>query len=161
MSWNVIYTKSRSEKSVSEKLEQVGVEVYCPVLKTRKLWSDRWKWVEEPLFRSYCFVNIEEKQREKVLFIPGVVRYVFHCGKPAVIREKEMDTLKNWLETYQHDTFSAMSYNANDRIRFRSGALIDKKGAVIESRGNIATLYLEDLGLQVKVDLRKNLIERV
>ena len=60
MNWYVIYTKSRYEKAVSEKLALSGIEVYCPLLKRKKLWSDRWKWVEEPLFRSYCFVHIEE-----------------------------------------------------------------------------------------------------
>lgn len=161
MSWHVIYTKSRSEKSAAEKLSQAGFEVYCPVLKTKKLWSDRWKWVEEPLFRSYCFINVEDSQREKALFIPGVVKYVFHCGKPAIIRDREMDTLKNWLEQYDHESLSTGTYNTNDRIRFKSGALMDKEGAVIEARGNYATLYLEDLALQVKVDLRKNLVEKV
>lgn len=161
MSWNVIYTKSRSEKVVAEKLIQSGFEVYCPLLKTRKLWSDRWKWVEEPLFRSYCFVNVEDRDREKVLFVQGVVRYVFYCGKPAVVRDSEMELLKNWLDTYEHSTLIASQYSINDQVRFRSGALMDKTGAVLESKGNYATLYLEDLGLQVRVDLRKNRVEKV
>lgn len=161
MSWNVIYTKSRSEKAVAEKLMQSGFEVYCPLLKTRKLWSDRWKWVEEPLFRSYCFVNVEDQDREKVLFVQGVVRYVYYCGKPAVVRDSEMEVLKKWLETYEHSTLMASQYTINDQVRFRSGALRDKTGAVLESKGNYATLYLEDLGIQVRVDLRKNLVEKV
>ncbi len=161
MSWNVIYTKSRAEKSVAEKLAQAGFEVYCPVLRTEKLWSDRRKWVEEPLFRSYCFVNATEQEREKVLFIPGVVRYVFYCGKPAVIRENEMEALRSWLAIYEHNSLIVTKYNVNDRIRFKSGALVDKEGAIIDTRGNYVTLYLEDLGLQVKFDLRKNFVEKV
>jgi transcription antitermination factor NusG len=161
MSWHVIYTKSRCEKAVADKLSLSGIEVFCPLLKRKKLWSDRWKWVEEPLFRSYCFVNVDEKDRDSVFSVQGVVRYVYHCGQPATIREKEMNLLKSWLLQYDHDSIEATNLNANDRIRIRSGALKDKEAEVLESKGNYALLLLEDLGLQVKVDLRKNILEKI
>jgi len=161
MSWYVIYTKSRCEKAVADKLSLSGIEVFCPLLKRKKLWSDRWKWVEEPLFRSYCFVNVDEKDRESVFSVQGVVRYVYHCGQPATIREKEMNLLKSWLLQYDHDSIEATNLNANDRIRILSGALKDKEAEVLESKGNYALLLLEDLGLQVKVDLRKNILEKI
>lgn len=161
MNWYVIYTKSRSEKKVADKLAKAGIEVFCPLLKRKKLWSDRWKWVEEPLFRSYCFVRLEDQYRDLVFSVPGVVRYVYHCGKPAGIREKEMDLLKDWLAEYDHESIQAENLNVNDRIRIRSGALMDKEAEVLESKGNYALLLLEDLGLQVKVDLRKNIIEKL
>ena len=161
MSWYVIYTKSRCEKAVADKLSLSGIEVFCPLLKRKKLWSDRWKWVEEPLFRSYCFVNVDEKDRDSVFSVQGVVRYVYHCGQPATIREKEMNLLKSWLLQYDHDSIEATNLNANDRIRIRSGALKDKEAEVLESKGNYALLLLEDLGLQVKVDLRKNILEKI
>jgi transcription antitermination factor NusG len=161
MSWYVIYTKSRCEKAVADKLSLSGIEVFCPLLKRKKLWSDRWKWVEEPLFRSYCFVNVDEKDRESVFSVQGVVRYVYHCGQPATIREKEMNLLKSWLLQYDHDSIEATNLNANDRIRIRSGALKDKEAEVLESKGNYVLLLLEDLGLQVKVDLRKNILEKI
>jgi transcription antitermination factor NusG len=161
MNWYVLYTKSRCEKAVSSKLAHLGIDVYCPLLKRKKLWSDRWKWVEEPLFRSYCFVNIKDQDRDKVFSVPGAVRYVYHCGKPATIREKEMDLLKSWLMQYDHDSIEASNLNVNDRIRIRSGALMDKEAEVLERKGNYALLLLEDLGLQVKVDLRKNIVEKL
>jgi len=161
MNWYVLYTKSRYEKAVADKLASLGIEVYCPLLKRKKLWSDRWKWVEEPLFRSYCFVSLEDSVRDSVFTVPGVVRYVYHCGKPAKIRGKEMDRLKGWLMQYDHDSIEATNLKINDRIRIRSGALMDKEAGVLESKGNYALLLLEDLGLQVKVDLRKNIVEKI
>ncbi|MDP2414353.1 UpxY family transcription antiterminator [Daejeonella sp.] len=161
MNWYVLYTKSRNEKAVADKLALSGIEVYCPLLRRKKLWSDRWKWVEEPLFRSYCFVRLEDKDRDTVFSVPGIVRYVYHCGKPAIIRSKEMDLLKSWLMQYDHDTIIAENLNVSDRIRIRSGALMDKEAEVLESKGNYALLLLEDLGLQVKVDLRKNIVEKL
>jgi transcription antitermination factor NusG len=146
---------------VADKLTLSGLEVYCPILKKKKLWSDRWKWVEEPLFKSYCFVSLDEKDRELVFSVPGVVRYVYHCGQPATIREKDMNLLKSWLMQYEHESIEATNLNVNDRIRIRSGALMDKEAEVLDSKGNFALLLLEDLGLQVRVDLRKNIVEKI
>ena len=161
MNWYVIYTKSRYEKVVSEKLALAGIEIYCPLLKRKKLWSDRWKWVEEPLFRSYCFVHIDEKEKERVFSVPGVVRYVYHCGRPAIVRDKEMKLLKNWLMQFDHESIGTDNLNVDDKIRIRSGALIDKEAKVVENNGSYAVLFLEGLGLKVRVDLRKNLVEKI
>ncbi len=136
MNWYVIYTKSRYEKAVSEKLALAGIEVYCPLLKRKKLWSDRWKWVEEPLFRSYCFVHIDEKEKKKVFSVPGVVRYVYYCGKPAIIRDKEMELLKNWLMQFDHGSIMIANLNVNDKITIRSGALIDRQAKVVEAKNS-------------------------
>jgi transcription antitermination factor NusG len=146
---------------VADKLAKAGVEVFCPILKRKKLWSDRSKWVEEPLFRSYCFVRLENSDRDKIFLVPGVVRYVFHCGKPAIIRDKDMNLLKCWLTEYDHESIQTENLNVSDRIRIRSGALMDKEAEVLERKGNYALLLLKDLGLQVKVDLRKNIIEKL
>ena len=161
MNWYVIYTKSRYEKAVAEKLASSGIEVYCPLLKTKKQWSDRWKWVEEPLFRSYCFVQIEEKERDKVFSVPGVVRYLYHCGKPAIVRTCEIELLKNWLNEYSHESFESSGFRTNDKVLLRSGALMDYKAEVVRSSGNYIFLFLESLGVQIKVDLRKNIVEKL
>ena len=62
---------------------------------------------------------------------------------------------------YDHDSIEATNLNVNDQIRIRSGALMDKEAQVLESKGNYALLLLKDLGLQVRVDLRKNVIEKL
>ena len=77
MPWYVLYTKSRQEKKVTEALNLLGVNAYCPVVTTMKQWSDRKKKVEEPLIKSYVFVNLEESNRDIVFEVPGVVRYLF------------------------------------------------------------------------------------
>jgi transcription antitermination factor NusG len=72
-----------------------------------------------------------------------------------------MNLLKSWLMQYDHESIEATHLNVKDRIRIRSGALMDKEAEVLESKGNYALLLLEDLGLQVRVDLRKNIVEKI
>ena len=59
--WLAVYTKPRHEKTVEKKFQKKGFEVYLPMLKERRKWSDRKKWVEFPLFRSYIFVRTKLK----------------------------------------------------------------------------------------------------
>lgn len=161
MNWHVLYTKSRCEKAVAEKLALSGLEVYCPILKTKKKWSDRWKWVEEPLFRSYCFVCISDGERENVFKIPGVVRYLYFCSKPAIVRQEEIVVLKNWLDQYRHESIICTEYQRQDKVLLKSGILMDQSAEVLKSGGNYILLRLEALGMEIKVDLRKNIVEKV
>ena len=53
MPWHALYVHSRAEKKVYERLVEMGLEAYLPLITKMKRWSDRMKKVEEPLFKSY------------------------------------------------------------------------------------------------------------
>lgn len=61
------------------------------------MWSDRKKWVEEPLFRSYLFVYISKKEHFEVLNTTGVVRFVTFEGKAVPVPEKQIDAIRYFL----------------------------------------------------------------
>ena len=95
--WYAAYTKPRNEKKVFERLTENGIETFLPLQKRLKQWSDRKKMVEEPLFRSYIFVRIGEKDYYNVLNTPGVVRYVTFGGRAAPIPERQIEQVKQLL----------------------------------------------------------------
>ena len=70
--WIVVRSKPRSEKVVYKELVSKNIEAYLPLLKERRKWSDRKKWVEFPLFSSYLFVRIDIKNSIFVLQTQGV-----------------------------------------------------------------------------------------
>jgi len=94
--WYAVYTKSRYEKKLAEKLKEKGIEAYVPLKKVVRQWSDRKKLVAEPLIRSYCFVRPQPgpRQYDEVLDTPGAVRFVWFSGKPAPIPNKQIDILR-------------------------------------------------------------------
>jgi transcription antitermination factor NusG len=96
--WYAVYTRPRWEKKVNTLLLQKGIEAYCPLNKVRRKWSDRIKTVEEPLFKSYVFVKIKDEDRTNVRMTNGVVNFVYWNGKPAIIKEKEIQTIKRFLD---------------------------------------------------------------
>ncbi len=161
MPWYVLYTKPRNEKKVSNQLNQIGIETYCPLIVKKRKWSDRIKKVEEPLFTSYCFVNINSNERDKVFVVHGVVRYLFWLGKPAVVKQSEIDTIKLWLNEFDHSTISTQSFSPQDRVLFKTGTLMGKTGTVYTVHDKKLVLFIDDLGLMVTVDTRQTAVEKV
>jgi len=92
--WYAIFTKPRAEKKVLERMEMEEIEAFLPLIKTVRQWSDRKKTLMLPLIPSYVFVNMLEKDLFKTLPIHGTVNVLKHLGKPAKIREVEIDNLR-------------------------------------------------------------------
>ena len=92
--WYAVFTKPRAEKKVHQRMLDNEIEAFLPLIKTVRQWSDRKKTVELPLIPSYIFVNMEEKNLYQTLPISGTVNVLKHLGKPAKIREIEIDNLR-------------------------------------------------------------------
>ena len=148
MPWFVIYTKSRYEKKVSELLQKNGVEVFCPLVKLKKNWSDRTKIVETPLFNSYVFVNLSEKDRNVVFNVPGVIRYLFWLKKPAIARDSEIENLKNILHETM-DSFTIENYQIGDTIKISEGVFKGIDGVIEKQSKNKLHVILENVGIKI------------
>ncbi len=159
MPWFVLYTKSRMEKVVAEKLRERHIEVYCPLVKTKRKWSDRFKFVEEPLFRSYCFVNLSEHERSSVFGVPGIVRYLFWQKKAAIVRDKEIEAIKMMLNEVNHSQITIKAFESGDRLTIASGSFTDTSGSVIRQQGKVVTVMLDALQLVLTVDLSKTIVK--
>ena len=159
--WYAIYTKPRWEKKVYTLLQEQGVAAYCPLNKVRKKWSDRYKIVHEPLFKSYVFVQVEENEMTKVRMVSGVVNFVYWNGKPAIIKEEEINTIKRFLNEYGHVEVEHIQFTPNQRVKIMSGVLMDKEGIVIRSDKNKVQVVLESLGFRLTARLSSNEIRPV
>ncbi len=145
--WYALYTKPRWEKKVNLVLNNKGVECWCPLRKTEKQWSDRKKIVEEPLFTSYVFVYIEESDRTKVLMTDGILNFVYYVGKPAVIRNEEIDLIKKYLSETEAKVSvqSLSSLDENTRIKVNHGVFMDTTGTVLKGGKKKVFVKLESL----------------
>jgi len=151
MNWYVVYTKPKWEKKVADKLSQLGIECYCPLITQIKQWSDRKKKVEVPLFNSYVFVQIEDLDRNSVFQVPGVVRYLFWLGKPAIVRDEEINIIKNSLNASNIADVSVTQIQVGDRIKLETGAFNNQNAIVQEVSRTHYILVLESLGCVLKI----------
>lgn len=156
--WYAVYTRPRWEKKVNRLLTEKGIESYCPLNKVRRKWSDRYKMVEEPLFRSYVFVKVEDKERTAVRMISGVINFVYGESKPAVIREKEIQTIKKFLNEYENVMVQeAQVFKPHQRVKITQGPLMDQEGEVINVKNRQVRVAIDSLGyiLIASIDKRK------
>ena len=98
-SWYPVYTNPRAEKIAADLLIKKGVETYLPLQRQIKQWSDRKKWVEEPIIKSYIFVRISVKQQRDVLTTRGVCRFLYFSGKIAHMPDRQITQLQLLLAT--------------------------------------------------------------
>ena len=147
--WLVLYTKPRNEKKVTERLTQKGFEVYCPLVKTLRQWSDRKKKVEVPLFSSYVFVYVDEKERPLALHDPGVMNYVFWLGKPAVVREREIEAFKKIVEQGEDVVVEAERIRTGEAIKIEEGTFKGMTGMIDKVNKQSITVFIEQLDCKV------------
>jgi transcription antitermination factor NusG len=133
-----------------------SIESYCPLNKVRRKWSDRIKLVEEPLFKSYLFVKTDDEGRLPVRMTDGVVNFVYWNGKPAIVKEKEIQTIKKFLDEHEQVALVKMDFKPNDKVVITSGPLMDKEGKVLEVKNKVAKVIIESLGYILVADIDKS-----
>jgi transcription antitermination factor NusG len=124
-----------------------------------KQWSDRIKLVEEPLFKSYLFVHIPASEQNAVRMVSGVLNVVYWLGKPAVVKQVEIDRVKRFLNEYDNITVELLDLRPDDNVVIRSGILMDKKAKVLRTLGNRVEVAIESLGYKLVAYVKKKDIE--
>ena len=159
LAWNVLYTKTKNEKKVFDRLSNLGVDAYCPCQRTLKQWSDRKKWVEEPVFKSYIFVKAPESEVQKlqILNTSGVVRFLYWLGKPAQVRQGEIDAIRNFLG--EHQSVESVSFDVGLKLNVKQGVLKGSEGVVLYQTKNEVVLRVEKLGMSLVARLPKISVE--
>ena len=92
--WFAIWTRSRHEQVVREQLDRKHVEAFLPTITKWSRWKDRKKKVDWPLFPGYCFARFDPSDTLPILKCTGVVNIVSFEGKPAPIKEYELESIR-------------------------------------------------------------------
>ena len=159
--WHAVYTKPRWEKKVNALLMAKGIATYCPLNKIRKRWSDRIKIVEEPLFKSYVFVHVSTEEISRVRMTNGVVNYVYWNGKPAVIKNQEIATIKKFMNEYEQVEARPIHVHPNQKVRIDGGLLMNREGIVQKVMHNKVEVIIESLGYALVATLDKKNVQPV
>jgi transcription antitermination factor NusG len=159
--WYAVYTRPRWEKKVAASLLEAGIENYCPINKVTRQWSDRKKVVLEPVFKGYVFVKVEEAKKWEVTNVSGILNYVYWLGKPAQIREEEIDMIKKFLNEFNDVQVESKGFVVNSEVRIKQGVLMNYHGIVVEVLGNRAVVKIDSLDLQLSAHFDKKNLELI
>ncbi len=161
--WYAIYTRSRSEKKLYSELEEKGIEVYLPLKKELRVWSDRKKWVESPLFTSYLFVKVSDREYYEAINSCWSVRYVCFESRAVPIPDSQIESLKLFLEdTKRNVELTKHSLKKGDYLEVTFGPLKGVRGELLQLRGKqrIVLRFLS-LGCCVHADISMDEVKRL
>ncbi len=142
--WLALYTKPRQEFKAAIQLESVSIEYYLPTFTAMKKWSDRKKKIIEPLFRSYIFIHVAEKERMLAVFQKAIVKTVSFNGKPSVIPDWQIENIKKML-IESPEVFVTNKIEVGTKVKIVDGPFKDVIGVVTGAQ--------EDKWLSVSIDL--------
>jgi transcription antitermination factor NusG len=159
--WYAVYTRPECEKKVADELTRKKIENYCPIVKVVNQWSDRKKGIYKPLFTSYVFVRLSSKELTQIRMIDGVINMVYWLGKPAVVRDIEIDMMKRFLSEHPSVELEKTTVNVNEIVRIVKGSLIESEGSVVGVSTNKVKLVLPTLGYSMVAEVSSLDIEVV
>lgn len=155
--WYALYVKSRSEKKVASELENQQIECYLPLQKVLKQWSDRKKWVEEPLFRSYVFVCINENEYYKPLQVYGAVKYISFESKAVAIPPQQIEAIRYFLNEKDPENLDLMNWEKGNKVEIVSGSMTGLIGELVDVKGkNRVSVEIEAVNKTILLKIPKS-----
>jgi transcription elongation factor/antiterminator RfaH len=152
--WYAVYTNPRAEKKVLDQLQKQQIRAYLPLQRTLKQWSDRKKWVEEPLFKSYLFVYVSEREYLKVLQTHGVVRFITFERKAVPIPPEQIEWIQMLLSQQIELLVVEQSFEPGDRVEVTAGSMRGMQGELIAFQGeHRVRVHFDLIGQSVLVNI--------
>jgi transcription antitermination factor NusG len=151
--WHAIYTSPRHEKRVHEYMVGRQLECFLPLHRMVHRWKNGCKaLVELPLFPGYLFARVSQKERVRVLEIPGVLCFVGNKTGASEISDFEIETLRSGLHLQKFEPHHQLAIG--EKVRIKSGPLSGLNGVLLRNANNFrVVLTLELIQQSVAVEL--------
>jgi transcription antitermination factor NusG len=151
--WYAAYTCANHEKRVAQHLERRSVEYFLPLYESVRRWKDRRVQLQLPLFPSYVFVRITQRDRLRVLEIPSMVRLVGFNGVPTALPDDEMEAMRGAL-TRKLRAEPHPYLKVGRRARITSGPFVGLEGILLRKKGSFrVVLSIELIKRSIAVDV--------
>ena len=162
--WYALYLHSRTEKKVCKRLTEMGYEAYLPLVTRMKKWSDRLKKVEEPLFKSYLFVRVDEKNHYEILSVPGVTKFVCFERKAVKVPENQINAIKKYCNDFveEEQEQEHIDFHEGQLVRITSGEMRGLIGrlAPVKNKKRLI-VYIESVGHYLPINIARTKVEPV
>ena len=144
--WHVVYTKPQCEKKLASLFSKWKIENFYPVNSVKSSTAWRSKMVCEPLFKSYLFVYISEDQITKLCRVEGVVSFLYWLGKPAIIKNEEIEIIKEFINDYQDISVQRGIVNMEGLVKIIDDPSYKMEGKFISIKSKTIKVHLPSLG---------------
>lgn len=157
--WYAVYTKPRWEKKVASLLTENHIVNYCPLNRVIRQWSDRKKVILQPLFQSYVFLQIADHEKTAVRQVDGIVNFVYWLGKPAVIKDIEIEIIRKFLNEHENVQLERRNIHVDDTVRILSGPFMEQEGNVVLVKNHSVKVVIPSLGYVLSAEVEMSNVE--
>jgi transcription antitermination factor NusG len=137
--WFAAHTRSNHERTAADQFTERSIAHFLPTYESVRVWKDRKKRLELPLFPGYVFVRIPLEEKLRVLFVPGVARLVGFNGIPLALPDEEIETLRTIVQ-HKLKAEPHPYLVAGRKVRIVRGALEGMEGILIRRKGRFRVL---------------------
>lgn len=157
--WYIVYTNPLREKKVGDLLSQKNIEHYCPMKRAKLQYSSFLRATYEPLFTSYVFVHVAAVEHSRIKLIHEVINLVHWLGKPAIVRNEEINAIKKFLSLYNDVVLEKIPVSDNGTKSAIHSSLIQEKGMAPEAMNGFVKMQLPSLGYALKASVNREFIK--
>ena len=160
--WFAIHTKARAEKKVFDRLSSRGFNAYLPLITSIREWSDRKKKIVTPLISSYVFVNINKDELFETLKVQGTSGILRYLGKPAIIRDHEIENLKILLNDIdQVSTLENVEFEKGEEVEVVKGPFTGLIAQSVSIQGkHRIVVEIEAMGSRMAVNIPLTFVKK-
>jgi transcription antitermination factor NusG len=161
--WYALAVKPQYEFRAFQGLADLpGVEGFLPSYKDKRIWSDRVKILDAPLFPGYVFARFEyPARRVPVLRVAGVRSIIGFGHYPSPLPEEEIGTIRTLVSS----SFPVRPWpflHEGQRVRVEHGPLRGVEGIVLEQKDEWRMVVsVELLQRSVSVLLDRSVLSRI
>ena len=132
--WFALRVRNQFENRVAAVLSGKGYEWFLPEYKSRRVWSDRIKEIQLPLFPGYVFCRFDPHRRLPIVTIPGFVSIVGAGKSPIPIDDAEIAGIQAAVRS-DLPSQPWPFLQIGQRVRINYGPLCDLEGILLDFRG--------------------------
>jgi transcriptional antiterminator RfaH len=154
MEWYAIYTKPKCEGSTARQLENAGIEVLNPRVRTKKFKKGRYEYVVEPLFKNYVFASFDNDKHNHMIRYTRGVKYIVGKENPVIVPREIIDAIKERMVEGGLIIPAKENFEKGDRVKIHEGPFSDFYGIFdreVSGRERVMIL-LEALHCRIEIE---------
>lgn len=162
--WHALFTASRAEKKVRDRLMEQGIECFLPVQTVVRQWTYRKSRVVVPVIAGMVFVRVMRQERVKVLQTKGAVAFLRLRGGvgPAVIPDRQMETFRFLLD-FSEEAVEMINeeVGVGDLVQVVKGPLKGMEGELVKFKGETKVVVRIDMLGCASVNIPASFVQRL
>lgn len=152
--WYAVQVWAGREQSCAAHLRSRGLEVFLPLYRERRRWSDRVKQVERALFAGYLFCHLGERGLWQAVQSPRVIRVVGDGRRALAVSLADVEAVQRIVSTgLAAEPWAFLQ--TGQRVRVEVGPLRGTEGIVLTTRGTrrlVVSVALLQRSVAVELD---------